>query len=94
MKLSILDALFFAFERQESPKHVAGLQIYELPPGRNDDFVAELVSQLRAIPVSREPWNLKLDWPRTGWPRWQPVEVDLKQHIIHERLPAPGSIPR
>jgi len=92
MKLSILDALFFAFERQESPKHVAGLQIYELPPGRDDDFVAELVSQLRAIPVSREPWNLKLDWPRTGWPRWQPVEVDLKQHIIHERLPAPGSM--
>jgi WS/DGAT/MGAT family acyltransferase len=92
MKLSLLDALFFAFERQESPKHVAGLQVFELPPGRDNDFVAELVSQLRAIPVSREPWNLKLDWPRTAWPRWQPVEVDLKQHIIHERLPAPGTM--
>jgi len=26
--LSLLDALFFVFERQDSPKHVAGLQIF------------------------------------------------------------------
>ena len=92
MKLSLLDALFFAFESQESPKHVAGLQIFELPPDRGDDYVAELIAELRAVPVTREPFNLKLDWPLVGWPRWQQVEVDLEQHIIHERLPAPGSM--
>ena len=92
MQLSLLDALFFVFERQDSPKHVAGLQIFELPPGRGDDYVAELVAQLHATPVTREPFNLKLDWPLTRWPRWKPVEVDLDRHIIHERLPAPGNM--
>ena len=92
MKLSLLDALFFALESQESPKHVAGLQIFELPPGRGDEYVAELIAELRATPVTREPFNLKLDWPLAGWPRWQPVDVDLEQHIIHERLPAPGNM--
>ena len=92
MQLSLLDVLFFAFERQDSPKHVAGLQIFELPPGRGDDYVADLVAQLHATPVTREPFNLKLDWPITRWPRWKPVEVDLERHIIHERLPAPGNM--
>jgi diacylglycerol O-acyltransferase len=92
MKLSLLDALFFVFERQDSPKHVAGLQIFELPPGRGEDYVAELIDEIRATPVSREPFNLKLDWPLTRWPRWQAVDVDLNRHIIHERLPAPGNM--
>jgi len=92
MQLSLLDALFFVFERQDSPKHVAGLQIFELPSGRGDDYVAELVAQLRATPVTREPFNLKLDWPITRWPRWKPVEGDLDRHIIHERPPAPGNM--
>lgn len=92
MQLSILDLLFFVFERQDSPKHVAGLQIFELPPGRDEDYVAELVAQLRATPVTREPFNLKLDWPMTRWPRWKAVDVDLDRHIVHERLPAPGNM--
>jgi WS/DGAT/MGAT family acyltransferase len=92
MQLSLLDALFFVFERQDSPKHVAGLQIFELPPGRGEDYVAELVDRMRATPVKREPFNLKLDWPMTRWPRWKTVEVDLDRHVIRERLPAPGSM--
>jgi WS/DGAT/MGAT family acyltransferase len=92
MRLSLIDSLFFLFETHESPKHVAGLQVFELPPGRDDSFVSEIIDELRSIPVTREPFNLKLDWPLMGWPRWQKVEVNLEQHIIHERLPAPGTM--
>ena len=45
--LSFYDYAFLVTETADSPKHVAGLQIFSPPPGYEGDFVADLVSALR-----------------------------------------------
>ncbi|WP_405238793.1 WS/DGAT/MGAT family O-acyltransferase [Lentisalinibacter orientalis] len=89
-QLSLLDYMLLLLETKDSPRHVGGLQVFELPPDAPEDFVRSLVAEMLASePV--EPFNQKLKVPLAGRPRWVvDPDMDLADHILHEALPAPG----
>jgi diacylglycerol O-acyltransferase len=89
--LSMMDLGFVITETMASPKHVAGLLIFDLPEGHPEDVVGKLVEQTRAAPV-RAPFNRYLGSSRFGLPQWhRSPKVDTTHHIRHLRLPKPGS---
>ena len=90
--VSILDYAFLAFEDDTSPKHVAALQVFELPPDAPDNFVADLVDKVKRI-QPEEPFNWKLETSFTHMPRWVEVpDLDLSEHIFHESVPKPHTL--
>ena len=89
--LSLLDLGFVFTETSASPKHVAGLLIFDLPESDLGDTVGKVVDIMRAAPV-RAPFNRVLKTGRYGLPEWQRItNVDTTHHIRHLRLPRPGT---
>lgn len=89
--LSFYDYAFLVTETADSPKHVAGLQIFSPPPGYEGDFVADLVSALRTRPPG-SPFNMRLEGSLLGIPSWVDDEhFDIDYHLRQTRLPAPGN---
>lgn len=89
--LSFYDYAFLVTETADSPKHVAGLQIFNPPPGYKGDFVADLVSALRTRPPG-PPFNMRLEGSLLGIPSWVDDEhFDIDYHLRQTRLPAPGN---
>ena len=76
-KLTPIDFAFLATETIDSPKHVAGLQIFESPPGTQSskkfaqDLFTALVEQTECTP----PFNQKLKTPSFGMPEWMPLQT-------------------
>ena len=75
-KLAPIDFAFLATETPESPKHVAGLQIFETPAGNRNKkrFVQDLFEALREHTECTRPFNRKVKAPLIGMPEW--VEDD------------------
>ncbi len=91
-RVPILDYAFLAFETKESPKHVAGLQIFELPRYARDRFVSELIAKVRKTAPGK-PFNQRLHTPLVGLPEWRDCDdFDFANHIVHEAVPAPGTL--
>ncbi len=89
--LSFYDYAFLVTETADSPKHVAGLQIFSPPPGYEGDFVVDLVSALRTRPPG-SPFNMRLEGSLLGIPSWVDDEhFDIDYHLRQTRLPAPGN---
>lgn len=89
--LSLMDLGFVITETSASPKHVAGLLIFELPESDAGNTVGKVVDIMRSAPV-RAPFNRVLKTGRYGLPEWQRItNVDTTHHIRHLRLPRPGS---
>ena len=94
-RLKILDVGFLAAERRNTPMHVGGLHLFELPEGeRQQQFLRGLVDQLRATTVLQPPFGDKLKMGRFGVlgpVHWQTDQaLDLEYHVRHSALPAPG----
>ena len=91
-KVSLIDNGFLLTESPHSPKHVAGLQIFEKPAGADEDYMLDLVDRLRRVPAV-EPFNFKPVFPRTGMPQWQSVDdMEMEYHLRHSALPRPGNM--
>ena len=87
-----LDLLFYLMETHDNPKHVAALQIFEMPRGASDTYLVELVDTLRQTPAV-EPFNYKPIFPRTGMPKWQTDEhMEMEYHLRHSAMPRPGTM--
>ncbi len=85
----ILDYAFLAFETEASPKHVAGLQIFELPKRAPGDFVARLVQKLKDV-KPEPPFNQKLKSRIVGMPQWiEDTDLSSDDHIFVESVPKP-----
>ena len=92
--LSGLDALFLHLETPETPMHVGALHLLAAPQGDARAYVAavrrHLAARLHLSPVFTRrlapmPFALANPvWVRTG-------AVDLRAHVRHVRLPAPGT---
>src|SRR4030095_12183026 len=90
-----MDASFLYMETPESPMHVAGLSIVELPAGFHgsfyDAYKAHIASRLHLLPVLQKklvqvPWDI-------DHPLWvDDDEMDLDHHIRHLGLPKPGTM--
>jgi WS/DGAT/MGAT family acyltransferase len=92
--LSGLDALFLHLETPETPMHVGALHLLALPAGDPRAYVAavrrHVAGRLHLSPVFTRrlaPMPLAL-----ANPVWVHADrVDLRVHVRHVRLPAPGS---
>ena len=79
--------------KNEPSERVAGLQIFELPRGAPDDFVATLVNKLKSI-KPESPFNQKLKSPMIGMPKWiEDTSLDLDDHVFYESVPKPHNLP-
>lgn len=90
--LSPTDSAFLWMETRNQPMHVAGLNLYTLPPNAAPGYVGRLLEDwgqhLRAeVPFNRRPVL------RMGLWYWQEdQEFDLDYHLRHLALPHPGRI--
>lgn len=90
-KMGIYDYAFLLTETADSPKHVAGLQIFEPPGDYPGDYVSDLLAALRKRPPGGL-FMLKLKGSLLGTPEWvEDASFDLDYHLRHARLPRPGS---
>jgi WS/DGAT/MGAT family acyltransferase len=90
-----LDASFLYMETPQTPMHVAGLSIVELPKGFHGNFYEvykrHLASRLHLFPVLMKkivpvPWDI-------DHPIWIDDDaLDLDYHIRESRLPKPGTM--
>jgi WS/DGAT/MGAT family acyltransferase len=90
-----LDASFLYMETPQTPMHVAGLSIVELPKGFKGSFYEvykrHIASRLHLFPVLKKkivpvPWDI-------DHPIWiDDDELDIDYHIRDSRLPKPGTM--
>ena len=90
-----IDASFLYLETPQTPMHVAGLSIVELPRGFKgnfyEDYKRHIAARLHLFPVLQKkivpvPWDI-------DHPIWvDDDELDLDYHIRHLGLPEPGTI--
>ena len=89
--LSIYDYAFLLTETADSPKHVAGLQIFRPPEDYAGDFVTDLMDAMRQRPAG-PPFSFRLKGSLLGKPEWVEDEnFDLDYHLRRSRLPRPGT---
>jgi WS/DGAT/MGAT family acyltransferase len=93
-QLGGLDASFLYLESPQSPMHVAGLTLYELPKGFRGSFhkhfTAFFKSRVHMIPI----FNMKLakSMFQMDHPGWVDAgELDFEYHIQSVKLDKPGS---
>lgn len=94
-KLSAVDAGFLLGESRETPMHVAGVSLYTLPEGANEqEFLHELARNLRDADELLPPFGDRLKTGRlgpAGPSYWEPdPALDLEYHVRHSALPKPG----
>lgn len=92
--LSGLDAGFLHLETPETPLHVGGLAMYELPPEYKGDFVADVCkhiqSRLHLAPIfQRKLVNMPFDIANPVWVIDE--HLDIEHHIRHVIVPPPAS---
>ena len=92
--LSGLDASFLYLETPETPMHVGGLNIYELPAGYEGDFLDNLrghiAQRMHLAPVfGRKLVNMPFELANPIWVADD--DVDLEYHIRSTVLPKPGN---
>jgi diacylglycerol O-acyltransferase len=93
-QLSGIDASFLYLETPETPMHVAGYTLFELPRDFEGSFYRHFrkffESRLHTIPIFSKklaPSLLDLDHP--GWV--EAPDLDLDYHLRETTLPSPGS---
>ncbi len=95
-RLNIQDSAFLTVETDESPTHVAGLQILQLPPRYKGNFFQEMFDRFDLSAPPQAPFNLKLGGQLSKLeltPRWvEDKDFDLDYHIRFVRLPEPGTM--
>jgi diacylglycerol O-acyltransferase len=86
-----MDAMFLIAELRRQPMHVAGLQLYSLPPDAPPDFVRLMVEKMREYQQPEPPYNQRLVF-RGNWFWVEDDQFDLDYHLRHLSLPQPGRI--
>lgn len=91
-QLSIADSAFITFESDDSPMHVAGLLIFELPTDSKTRFCRNLYNTMRKYTEAAYPFNQKVVQHAVRLPSWKTVDCfDIDEHLFYHQLPAPGS---
>lgn len=85
-KLTFLDRSFWITESEANPKHVAGLQLLEIPEGAPADYVEQLFTELKGFTKVVSPFNCTVSCT-LGFPvKLNPIEqLDMDYHVqMHE----------
>ncbi|HSW13944.1 MAG TPA: wax ester/triacylglycerol synthase family O-acyltransferase, partial [Solimonas sp.] len=91
--LNPMDASWLYVESKDTPMHVGGLMIFELPKGAPLSYFQDLFKDSREHQRFYPPWNRKLRSSRLKNLRHEWVEekeVDLDYHVRLSALPWPG----
>lgn len=89
-KLSVIDAGFLVTESHHSPKHVASLQILQLPKGKGPAWLRKMLDELKQVPPGF-PFSHRLKDNSVMQPVLVPDErFDIDYHVRHSVLPRPG----
>ena len=88
-RLTPVDLAFLALEGPRRQTHMAAFQMFRIPAGRKKTFVPKLLETYRNCEVGK-PFNQRLKWLDKGVASWETVEPDLKYHVRHVAVPAPG----
>ncbi|MEZ5572667.1 MAG: wax ester/triacylglycerol synthase family O-acyltransferase [Halioglobus sp.] len=94
-RIELADAAFLMAEKRETPMHVGGVTLYDLPKGMDvQEFVGELSFDGLTADDFREPFGEYVTTGRAGpfWPLyWAKDEhIDIDYHVRHSALPKPG----
>lgn len=93
-RLSGIDASFLYMETPETPMHVAGYTLYDLPADYSGDFYSRfrdlMASRLHMLPVLRKKLSpATLDLHHPSWV--DDSEFDIANHVQRLQVPAPGT---
>jgi WS/DGAT/MGAT family acyltransferase len=94
-QLTEQDVTFLYIETQETPAHVGGLSLVELPDDHCgsffEDYKATIASRIPLIPfMHKKLAPIPLDLDRPFWV--EDEHVDLDYHIRHLTAPSPGTM--
>ena len=90
-KLSIIDGGFLLTESHHSPKHIAGLQIFQLPKGKGSAWLRKMLDDMKQSQAG-SPFNQKLKGGNALQPELELDEhFEIDYHVRHSVLPRPGS---
>ncbi|MEP1445048.1 MAG: wax ester/triacylglycerol synthase family O-acyltransferase [Paraglaciecola sp.] len=92
--LSGLDAAFLHLESPETPMHVGGLSIMELPPEYTGDFMDDvrnhIQNRMHMAPIfQRKLVNMPFDIANPIWVTDESIDIDY--HIRHVIVPPPAT---
>lgn len=90
-RISPTDLSFLLLERANRPFHMAAFTIFQKPKGQESTFGPRLFDAYRHSQAVK-PFNYKLKWLGKDVAAWETVEPDMRNHLRHIDLPAPGSI--
>lgn len=80
--LSIVDNGFVITETEDSPKHIAGLQVYRKPSKAGKNYVKNLVKAWGASDSVCAPYNLKLNAQNPLAPFWEEyADFKVSEHL-------------
>jgi len=86
-KLTFLDKAFWLTESDNNPKHVASLQILELPVNADENYVKNLFEELQKVTTGVSPFNCRVQ-SFLGYPiKLIPLEkLNMQYHLQHHML--------
>jgi WS/DGAT/MGAT family acyltransferase len=93
--VSLVDVPFLLSESRDTPMHVGGLQVFELPPDAPPTWLRQQFEAMIAHPdlaplFRKRPYRSA----RTGfqWAWRDDDELDIEYHVRHSALPEPGRV--
>jgi diacylglycerol O-acyltransferase len=93
-RLSPLDLGFLAAETRESMMHVGALMHLTPPATAREDFLYDLMEEIKRETHACPPWNLKLRFPQVlanPFQAWvEDARFDVEYHVRRSALPTPG----
>ncbi len=94
-RLSVIDTGFLVAEKRETPMHVAGLHLFNLPEDAEEyGFLSDLAHGLRSTEDYQPPFGDRLKFTPLGLLgpiHWEPDRsLDIDYHVRHSALPRPG----
>lgn len=80
--IPFLDKTFWITESEDNPKHVASLQLLEMPDDAPDDYIDQLVVKLRSCNKAVAPFNYRVKSIGPYPIKFTPVdELDMEYHV-------------
>lgn len=91
-RIALVDDLFLWLEARQQPLHVAGLQIFSLPPDAPANYIQQTAEFMRECAQPLPPFDQHIVERRFGsyWDR--DTAFDINHHFRHVALPKPGGV--
>lgn len=93
--MPITDAAFLIVEARERPTHVGGLQVFDLPPGADREFLREMYRQAVEVEEVNPLYRRRPHRSLATLGQWEWIDddqLDLEYHVRHSALPDPGRV--